>query len=324
MTPTLGIFRQALQTPDLSLATLTEARAATGADGMPHLMRTTRFAEAEISWHGAHWLLFMPLSPAALAAVERTASQTARLNTELLTEYRILPDELRWVDASGVPRATSLILQRLPEGRTFDEALHTVPAERLAEALGELRDGLGKLGFSHNNLRPENLRWTGTRFVPLRYHDARFGTPGSDDAAFEALLERIRLSAGTETLSDAAASYTALPRFDGHRWVSHIFEGLVCVEDEGGYGFVDTENREVIPAWFRWAGDFHEGRAEVETDTGMGLIDREGRYVIPPRYEIVDYDPAESIVRVRLDGRWALFDHLGHRLTEFGDIEAEA
>lgn len=260
MTPTLGIFRQALQTPDLSLATLTEARAATGADGMPRLMRTTRFAEAEISWHGAHWLLFMPLSPAALAAVERTASQTARLNTELLTEYRILPGELRWVDASGVPRTTSLILQRLPEGRTFDEAL----------------------------------------------------------------LERIRLSAGTETLSDAAASYTALPRFDGHRWVSHIFEGLVCVEDEGGYGFVDTENREVIPARFRWAGDFHEGRAEVETDTGMGLIDREGRYVIPPRYEIVDYDPAESIVRVRLDGRWALFDYLGHRLTEFGDIEAEA
>ena len=154
MTPTLGIFRQALQTPDLSLATLTEARAATGADGMPRLMRTTRFAEAEISWHGAHWLLFMPLSPAALAAVERTASQTARLNTELLTEYRILPNELRWVDASGVPRATSLILQRLPEGRTFDEALLTVPAERLAEALGELRDGLGKLGFSHNNLRP--------------------------------------------------------------------------------------------------------------------------------------------------------------------------
>lgn len=134
MTPTLGIFRQALQTPDLSLATLTEARAATGADGMPRLMRTTRFAEAEISWHGAHWLLFMPLSPAALAAVERTASQTARLNTELLTEYRILPDELRWVDASGVPRATSLILQRLPEGRTFDEALLTVPAERLARS----------------------------------------------------------------------------------------------------------------------------------------------------------------------------------------------
>lgn len=173
MTPTLGIFRQALQTPDLSLATLTEARAATGADGMPRLMRTTRFAEAEISWHGAHWLLFMPLSPAALASVERTASQTARLNTELLVEYRILPGELRWVDASDVPRATSLILQRLPEGRTFDEALLTVPAERLAEALGELRDGLGKLGFSHNNLRPENLRWTGTRFVPLRYHDAR-------------------------------------------------------------------------------------------------------------------------------------------------------
>lgn len=324
MTPTLGIFRQALQTPDLSLASLAGARAATGADGMPRLMRTSRFAEAEISWRGMRWLLFMPLSPTALASVERTASQMARLNTELLTEYRILPGELRWVDASGALHTASLILQRLPEGCSFDEALISVPAQRLDAALDELREGLHTLRFTHNNLRPENLRWTGSRFIPLRYHDARFGAPCSDDEAFAALHERIRQATGTETLSDTTATYTALPRFDGHRWVSHIFEGLVCVEDESGYGFVDTENREVIPARFRWAGDFHEGRAEVETDTGMGLIDREGRYVIPPRYEIVDYDPAESIVRVRHEGRWALFDYLGHRLTEFGAVEAEA
>ena len=53
----------------------------------------------------------------------------------------------------------------------------------------------------------------------------------------------------------------------------------------------------------------------------MGLIDREGRYVIRPEYEIVDYDPAQSVVRVRQHGRWALFDYLGRRLTEFGDRE---
>ncbi|HBX90708.1 MAG TPA: hypothetical protein DEH06_05235, partial [Alistipes sp.] len=72
---------------------------------------------------------------------------------------------------------------------------------------------------------------------------------------------------------DAAAPYEAAP-LPGHRWVSRTFEGLVCVEDETGYGYVDTQNRPVIPARFRWAGDFREGRAEVETDEGMGLIDR--------------------------------------------------
>lgn len=51
----------------------------------------------------------------------------------------------------------------------------------------------------------------------------------------------------------------------------------------------------------------------------MGLIDRQGRYVIPPEYrDRSTTQPAESVVRVRKDGRWAEFDYLGRRLTEFG------
>lgn len=30
-----------------------------------------------------------------------------------------------------------------------------------------------------------------------------------------------------------------------------------------------------------------------------------------------DYDPAASVVHVRNNGHWALFDYLGRRLTEF-------
>ena len=100
MTPTLQLFTRALLTPDLSFKTLADARAAPGADGLPRLMRTTRFAEAEITWRGRQWLLSMPLSPAALASVERTASQLGRLNTDHLAEYRILRDELRWTARS--------------------------------------------------------------------------------------------------------------------------------------------------------------------------------------------------------------------------------
>lgn len=121
-----------------------------------------------------------------------------------------------------------------------------------------------------------------------------------------------------QSVNDVEAVYNPVRRLTGHRWTSHVFEGLVCVEDEDGFGFVDTDNNPVIPSQFLWAGDFHEGRAEVQTRTGMGLIDREGGYVIPPEYEIVDYDPAVSIVHVRHGGRWALFDYLGRRLTEFG------
>lgn len=318
MTPTLQTFARALLTPDLSFRTLADARVAAGPDGLPRLMRTTRFAEAEIAWRGERWLLFLPLSPAALHTVERTASQLRRIDTDRLAEYRTLPGELLWQDAAGSPQRTTLVLQHLPAGRSFDEALCSEPGQRLLDALDELRQALREIGFSHNNLRPENLCWAGGRFIPLRYHDARFGPTGSDDEAFEALRERILQHSGPPILSDTTASYSPRRRLTGHRWTSHAFEGLVCVEDEGGYGFVDTDNRPVIPARFRWAGDFREGRAEVETETGMGLIDREGRYVIRPEYEIVDYDPAQSVARVRQHGRWALFDYLGRRLTEFG------
>ena len=288
MTPTLQLFTRALLTPDLSFKTLADARAATGADGLPRLMRTTRFAEAEITWRGRQWLLSMPLSPAALASVERTASQLGRLNTDHLAEYRILRDELRWTDPAGRERRFDLALQHLPAGKPFAEALHTEPAERLLAALDTLETALRELNFSHNNLRAGNLRWSGGRFVPLRYHDAHFG-PSGDGAAFESLREQVRRTADPMCVGDTEAVYTPHRRLTGHRWTSHVFEGLVCVEDD-----------------------------EVETPSGMGLIDRQGRYVIPPEYEIVDYAPAESVVRVRKDGRWAEFDYLGRRLTEFG------
>ena len=137
MTPTLQLFTRALLTPDLSFKTLADARAAPGADGLPRLMRTTRFAEAEITWRGRQWLLSMPLSPDALAAVERTASQLGRLNTDHLAEYRILRDELRWTDPAGRERRFDLALQHLPAGKPFAEALHTEPANSIA-AVGTL------------------------------------------------------------------------------------------------------------------------------------------------------------------------------------------
>lgn len=317
MNPTMQIFTRALLTPDLALRTLGEARAATGPDGMPRLTRTTRFAEAEIAWHDRRWLLSMPLSAAATADLERTVSRIRKLNTPWLTPYRLLPDELRWTDPTDRERFCDLVLQQLPEGIPFGEALYQEPADRLLAALDALQEGLRELDFAHNNLRADNLLWTGGRFVPLRYHDARFGMPERDAAAFEALRREIADHADPMRVSDAAGTYEAADRWPGHLWSSHAFEGLVCVEDAGGYGFVDTENRVVIPAQFLWAGDFHEGRAEVETANGMGLIDRTGRYVLPPEYEIVSYDAAESTVRVRQHGLWATFDILGRRLTEW-------
>lgn len=320
MIPTLQLFARALLTPDISLATLSDARPEIGTNGLPQLTRLTRFAEAEITWRGERWLLSMPLSPGALFAIERTASQLRRLNTPWLASYRILPGELLWTDDAGCAQKCDLVLQHLPAGIPFSEVIHEKSTDQLLAGLDALQSALRELGFTHNNLRSDNLRWSDGRLIPLRYHDAHLGEAGGDDAAFEALREEVRQRADPMRVSDVEASYSPLRRLTGHLRTGNVHEGLIWVQDEDGFGYVDTDNNPVIPAQFDWASDFHEGRAEVETATGMGLIDRQGCYVIPPDYEIVNYKPVESVVYVRKNGLWAEFDYLGRQLTEFGSV----
>ena len=263
MIVTLQHFSRALLTPDLSLAMLADARPVTEPNGMPRLVRTTRFAEAEVEWRGERWLVAMPLNPSAMPRIERTVSALRKLNTGYLAECRILPGEMRWHDAAGTGRHTDLVLQHLPAGREFAEALLAEDKTTLLAALDALQAALGELEFTHNNLKEANLRWHRGRFVPIRYYDARIGAaePGTADReAFDVLRHRIaEAPVPRQTANDVTVPYNPLRSLTGHRWTSHVFEGLGCVEDDNGFGFVDTDNNPVIPAQFVWAGDFREG-----------------------------------------------------------------
>lgn len=313
MIPVLQTFVQALLTPERSLSALADARPVRQPGAQPSLRRTTRFAETEIVWHGKRWLLSLPLSDDAISRAERTAAAVRRLNSPSLTEYRLLTQELRWLDAQGEERTCDLLLQHLPEGCDFEEALSRQRRETLLKALDDLREELRRIGFAHRNLKPANLRWSAGRFVLLRYHDARLGEGPDDDAeAFAALRRRIEEATGGEFADEVQPL-----RFEGHLHVGPLCEGLVCVEDTTGYGYVDAQNRPVIASRYLWAADFREGRAEVQTAGGMGLIDREGREVIPAQYDIVEYDAARSLILVRREELWARFDLQGNRLTEF-------
>ena len=95
----------------------------------------TRFAEAEVEWHGERWLVAMPLNPSAMPRIERTVSALRKLNTGYLAECRILPGEMRWHDATGTERHTDLVLQHLPAGREFAEALLAEDTATLLAAL---------------------------------------------------------------------------------------------------------------------------------------------------------------------------------------------
>lgn len=320
MTPTIRIFTQALLTPDLSFETLGDARVILDENGLPLLRRTTRFAEAEIEWRGAHYLLSLPLNPSALFHIERTATALRKINSPALTEYRILPHELHWQDASMQLQFSDLILQSIPSGG-FSDALHTEYGATLLAALDALESELRRAGFVHRNLKPSNLIWSDGRLYPLRYHDAVIGpTEASDAADFEALRQLVRSTTSCTELHEAPVAYTPTSRIQGHLWAGNPFEGLICVEDETGFGFVDLDNRPVIPSQFVWAGDFHEGRAEVQTAEGMGLIDRTGHFILPAIYEIVEYDPVTSSIHARKNGLWAEFDYSGRQTTDFAPL----
>lgn len=314
MTPTLNTFIRALMAPDLALTTLAAARAVPGGDGRPLLRRTTRFAEAEIEWQGSRYLLMLPLNEAAIPAAERALNAIGPLaEAAWLTRYRILPEELRWQDPAGEERRCDLVLHPLPTGCDFDEALLRVPSARLGEALRGLQTAMAAARIRHRDLCAANLRWCQDAWVLLRSYDACIGAEQS--GAFDALHRHLAEAAEAQ-VRDTTATYDPAPAPTGYLWTGNRFEGLRCVQDKQGYGFVDNVNRLVIPTQYRWAGDFHEGRAEVETAEGMGLIDREGNYVLPPHFEIVDYDAPRSIVRARRDGRWEYYDYLGQPIRE--------
>src|SRR5262249_54799746 len=64
---------------------------------------------------------------------------------------------------------------------------------------------------------------------------------------------------------------------------SQFHEGLACVSNGHGFGFIDKTGRYVIKPQFEGAKRFAEGLAVVKraSDLAAGFIDHDGRIVIP-------------------------------------------
>ena len=336
MFPAIQQFEEGLLAPRESLHTLCEARFDRSEEtGVLRIGRTTLFAEIQCTFEGGRYLLCCPLSTLAQRLAETSAQRLKYRRAGFLLPWRLLRNELTYRDATGARRTCDLILQELPaSGVPLDTFVRTADRARLLDTLDALEESMRREQISHNNLKASNLWVTPDyRLYPIRYAYVRTGeeaeADGADAAGFESLRTFIREhtpdqpSVAAQLMSDTVLPYhTPLPDFSNHRWIGPMSEQLLCVEDETGYGYVDTANRYVIEPHFRWANDFREGRAEVETaDSRMGLIDKTGRYIIEPIYEIVEYDDRTGRSLVRLDGRWAAFDYEGRQLTEFGAVE---
>ncbi len=307
-------FQRALLDPQHSLVTLSDATVRCDANALPIVQRTTRYAECEIEWHGVRYLLMLPCSRAVMHRSERLIAHLNRCHHPAVAPLQLLHKELH---IDGDNTYADLVLQQLL-GSPLKEVFPLLTAEELDRAIEQLKSDLNELGITHRNLKAENLRWVNGRLVPIRYLDAvEEHIPEEDSKALAALYNELTepSRAASHDQRRHAAPFEPLI---GHQWVGNEFEGLICVEDGTGIGFVDAANRVVIPATYRWADDFHEGRAVVETAGGMGVIDCEGNYILPPIYELVEYRHTTSRYDVRQEGLWARFNHLGKQLTPFG------
>lgn len=180
MIASMTAFRRALASPATHFRTL-HAIIPQMVDGVPLVRRTSRFAEAIGTITGGRQIIiYSPLSARAIADVERTAERVCAIRSPHLGEYRILRDELLFTDSLGESHTGDIIIEELPAGEPFGFG-SSQSSHALGEGLVRLREHLQHIGFTHNNLRAENIIvGDDGRLHPIRLHYGRFGGANDD------------------------------------------------------------------------------------------------------------------------------------------------
>ena len=283
------------------------------------IVRSTYFAECEVECDGTRYRLFMPLSSSSLRRVERFIPLHRELVTSRVPRLEILRGEMMLIDSVGRESACDILREPLPEGESLSDAMAAVvsgaDAERLIGALNELQGALLLADVSHNAVREENVIIDSRGEAHLvRWYYATAGV-GGDAEAFEGLRSKIASRVNNMTIGESTTvTYNVESRLTGHLYVRPMHEGLVAVEDESGWGFVDCENRVVIEPRYVWVGNFSEGRVEVETESGMGVIDTSGKAIVEPIYDSVEYDCRSGRTRAWSGEKCVVFDYEGHAI----------
>ncbi len=330
MFPSINVFISALKSRSDSLVTLADLSVERNDVGGVALARTKYFADAYVRIGQRRFLLSMPLSNEALDMARGASVRLKALRSQLLLEYRVLCDELKYIDSVGRMCSCDLLLEELPEGVTLADFLGSEPSEascsELFAALNVMEQEFKRLGVINPNLTLENIIYgeDGVLYpIRLHYVTTSKGVVGDE---FRCLRHQIGELLGQEVpcaeVSEGGDTLTPLNALYGYKSVGNPFEGLCVAESTAGYGYIaSSSGEEVIAPQFIWAGDIHEGRAEVQTAGGMGLIDARGNYIIEPRYQIVEFDPRTGHTQARINEQWVTFDYNG-RLLDSEDIES--
>lgn len=94
-------------------------------------------------------------------------------------------------------------------------------------------------------------------------------------------------------------------------------EGLLAVNLNNKWGFIDENGRQVIPVkYYNYVGNFSEGLAVARLNSKQGFIDKTGKKVIPFKYEYAR-GFSEGLAAVRLGSRYGFINKSGEEVVPF-------
>ena len=277
----------------------------------PKIIRTTLFAEAQITMNGRNYALCLPLSGAVSTSVERLCSALNSLRPNALTEYRLLKGEISFLDAEGNATPCDLILHALPDGEPLDVAVTHIATQRITKALDLLEAELLKVGFLHGNLKPSNLIFGDDgRIYPIRYHYAQVGVSAEQiSAEITAIRNFVETKPFIAELGEESTpcNYQSCLPYDE---VAPLQDMMRRVRQGSLYGYLNDKDEEVIEPQFIYAENFFENRAVVQNPDGkMGVIDHHCQWIIPPHYDMIGFE--DGIFNTRIGEEWHTIDYLG-------------
>lgn len=265
----ITIFKCALNAPEQFFATIRGISSVDG--GQIEVARTSLFAEATVLLSdGSRAMIFMPIRNYKREHVK----QFAGLQSQMLSDYILLEDELSVTDYQGNKIYSDIIIQPIPNGELLRYT--TLPEEQIMQMLDSLHDEFVRLNFSHNNLSLNNIIvGVDNRLHPIRYHYATL------DGCFDDFSElKSRISTTSSTLCDVNTAYME----------DALLNGPVCFTCDDKYGYLNERGEVVIPPKFIYGENFCENRAVVATKKGYGVIDETGKLIIPPVFDYIYYD----------------------------------
>lgn len=95
---------------------------------------------------------------------------------------------------------------------------------------------------------------------------------------------------------------------------SSFYEGLMAVKKDDKWGFIDTTGKEVIELKYDFAEPFYNGLAIIKRDSKFGYIDQTGKEIIEPQFDEA-YCFRQDYALVNKDGREFFIDKTGKEVS---------